>query len=139
MTEHEDAVRILKPWYKDRDFPEIKTGNDDIVAVVTDVAGRDRLIIEHNALIQKVRALAVENEKFKETLNNLSPSLVTGDKAWDVHNLCKTNYEQSIALKEAEKIIKYARGNPRQAVDMSHDYTRWIVEWLAKHSQKGGG
>ena len=42
----------LERWYEDRDFPEIKSSNADIVAVVIDKKDRTRIIEEHNTLVE---------------------------------------------------------------------------------------
>lgn len=38
-------------WYEDRDFPEIKASNDDIIAVVPDPDQRKRLVEMHNLIL----------------------------------------------------------------------------------------
>ena len=41
-------------WYKDRDFPEVKNSNADIVAVILNPNQLDRVIDEQNALVDRV-------------------------------------------------------------------------------------
>lgn len=45
-------------YYKDRDFPEIKVSNAEIVAVVPNLQQLQRLIIEHNILLEVVQFYA---------------------------------------------------------------------------------
>lgn len=47
-------------WYKDRDFPEVKVSNADIVAVIENPKQLQRVIDEHNAALERVWEL--ENE-----------------------------------------------------------------------------
>jgi len=39
-------------WYRDRDFPEIKVSNSDILAVVPDPQQLQRLIDHHNGVLE---------------------------------------------------------------------------------------
>jgi hypothetical protein len=41
----------MNNWYKDRDFPEVKASNDDIVAVIEDPKQLERVIKDQNALV----------------------------------------------------------------------------------------
>lgn len=41
-------------WYKDRDFPEVKASNSDIVAVIENPAQLERVIREYNQLLELV-------------------------------------------------------------------------------------
>lgn len=38
------------PWYKDRDFPEVKQSNADIVAVIENPKQLERVILEYNCI-----------------------------------------------------------------------------------------
>ena len=53
-------------WYKDRDFPEVKASNADIVAVIERPKELARVIKEHNELIDYIWELEHENKKLKE-------------------------------------------------------------------------
>jgi hypothetical protein len=52
-------------WYKDRDFPEIKApvqgSSADILAVCEDPLGLQRLIAEHNGVVDELAALRAAN------------------------------------------------------------------------------
>lgn len=50
MTDFE-LQRAFHPWYLDRDFPEIKSGNDDVVAVIENVKQRDRVLASQHKLL----------------------------------------------------------------------------------------
>jgi hypothetical protein len=41
----------INPWYKDRDFPEVKESNADIVAYIPRTKDLERVIRQYNALI----------------------------------------------------------------------------------------
>lgn len=60
---------LLVHWYKDRDFPEIKSSNSDIVAVVENPKQLDRIIREHNKLVDYVMSLEPTSVKFIKELN----------------------------------------------------------------------
>ncbi len=45
---------VLNPYYKDRDFPEVKVSNADIVAVIKNPNQLQRVIEEHNTLVDMV-------------------------------------------------------------------------------------
>ena len=44
--------RAFRPWYKDRDFNEVKSGNDDIVASLTNDRFLNRIIDSHNLILE---------------------------------------------------------------------------------------
>jgi hypothetical protein len=50
----------MKKWYKDRDFPEIKNSNSDIIAVITDPKQLERVIQEQNELVDRITFLESE-------------------------------------------------------------------------------
>lgn len=62
---------MLAYWYKDRDFPEVKTSNSDIVAVVENPKQLQRLIDDHNEAMEKLQEYYFENKRLVEELNNL--------------------------------------------------------------------
>jgi len=41
-------------WYRDRDFPEVKASNSDIIAVIMNPNQLNRVIDEQNALVDRV-------------------------------------------------------------------------------------
>lgn len=65
-------------WYKDRDFPEIKSSNSDIVAVIEDPNQLKRVLEEHNDLVYQLDACFADikaltrfmddNKKLRSTL-----------------------------------------------------------------------
>jgi len=63
-----ELQRVFTPWYKDRDFPEIKSGNDDVVAVIENPKQLDRIILSQQKL------LALLNDAFV-TISDLETSL----------------------------------------------------------------
>jgi hypothetical protein len=65
-----------KYWYEDRNFPEIKAGNDDIVAHVPLEEQRLRVIKEHNVLVDEVNNLKELLHKEKAKIHNLREDFV---------------------------------------------------------------
>lgn len=59
------------PWYKDRDFPEIKSGNDDVVAVVENPAQRARLLDAHNNLLTQIAEYKRLNSEMQAEVTEL--------------------------------------------------------------------
>ncbi|MCX9024614.1 MAG: hypothetical protein OIN85_00795 [Candidatus Methanoperedens sp.] len=53
-TEVPEDERLLRHWYEDRDFPEVKDGNDGVLGYVPNPADRKRLIERHNKLVDYV-------------------------------------------------------------------------------------
>jgi hypothetical protein len=47
-------------WYKDRDFPEVKVSNADIIAVIENPKQLQRVIDEHNAVLDRIWELEKE-------------------------------------------------------------------------------
>lgn len=43
----------LREWYKDRDFPEVKASNADIIAVIERPNELQRVIDDHNSLVDE--------------------------------------------------------------------------------------
>lgn len=69
-------------WYKDRDFPEVKSSNSDIVAVIEDPKQLERVIEEHNDLLGQleacfadIKALTRLFDQNKRLYNHLSIAL----------------------------------------------------------------
>lgn len=60
------------PWYKDRDFPEVKTSNSDIVAVILNPKELERVIYEYNKLEDQRDALRSSNDSAIDHLNRES-------------------------------------------------------------------
>lgn len=84
-------------WYKDRDFPEVKSSNSDIVAVIEDQRQLDRVINDHNALEERIVELNRQVNYWKEDSST----------AWDTcEDRRVENLELSFKLKLAEKCIK---------------------------------
>lgn len=56
----------IRHWYRDRDFPEIKgqvqNAPTEIIAVVEDTKGLDRLIAEHNGALDQMSAQLAEKD-----------------------------------------------------------------------------
>lgn len=44
----------LRQWYKDRDFPEVKASNSDIIAVIERPEQLQRVIDSHNKLLEEI-------------------------------------------------------------------------------------
>lgn len=57
-------------WYKDRDFMEIKSGNDDVVAYIPNSDQLWRIINAHNNLISKITQLEKENAELKKNFED---------------------------------------------------------------------
>lgn len=90
-----DFERMTSPWYEDRDFPEIKSGNDHIVAVVENRKQRDYLIHTHNAnlealeeKIKSVKSLEYKAESSDQHLKKFEELLavMANDFGWDNSN-----------------------------------------------------
>lgn len=45
---------MMDRYYKDRDFPEVKISNAEIVAVIPDLKQLERVIREHNGLLDQI-------------------------------------------------------------------------------------
>lgn len=56
----------MSPWYKDRDFPEVKVSNADIVAHIPNPKQLARVIDEYNALISIIYEKDREITRLKE-------------------------------------------------------------------------
>jgi len=65
-------MKEFNRWYKDRDFPEIKTSNADILAVVERPKDLQRLIDEHNAVLNELHTLQSLYGHFRGILKMLS-------------------------------------------------------------------
>lgn len=50
-------------WYKDRDFPEIKASNADVVAVIKDPKQLERVIRDYNELHAQLAQVTAERDK----------------------------------------------------------------------------
>jgi len=59
------APREFNRWYKDRDFPEVKASNSDIVAVIERPKELERVIDEHNAALDLLRSTLAEVAELK--------------------------------------------------------------------------
>jgi hypothetical protein len=44
----------MKYYYKDRDFPEVKTSNADVVAAIENPTELQRVIDDHNMLVDRI-------------------------------------------------------------------------------------
>ena len=53
-------MKVFTKWYKDRDFPEVKSSNSDIIAVIEYPKQLERVISEHNALVDRIWELEAE-------------------------------------------------------------------------------
>jgi predicted component of type VI protein secretion system len=64
----------MQYYYKDRDFSEVKVSNSDIVAVIENPEQLERIIREHNhlvdQLIDSIEREAKLREEFQALLNN---------------------------------------------------------------------
>lgn len=56
---------IFIPWYKDRDFSEVKSQGGDIVVFAPDSKQIERLIETHNTLLEYIEYLEWEIAKHK--------------------------------------------------------------------------
>jgi hypothetical protein len=52
-------------WYKDRDFPEVKAGNDDYLATIVTSVDLQRVIDRHNAILDAYIELWYEVRKLR--------------------------------------------------------------------------
>jgi hypothetical protein len=71
MTQHDADER---KWYEDRDFPEIKASNADVLAVVVDMRERYRLIEIHNAVLWTLAHEHARSAKLVEALEEIKDS-----------------------------------------------------------------
>lgn len=60
--------RAFVKWYKDRDFPEVKSGNDHIVAVIYHPEGLQQVINLQNELLESYLQKCQQLEKAIEAL-----------------------------------------------------------------------
>lgn len=58
--------RMYRPWYKDRDFSEVKSGNDDVVAVIENPEQLQRILYSHNILLGKYQELQTDKIYYVE-------------------------------------------------------------------------
>jgi hypothetical protein len=58
--------RVFEYWYEDRSFPEVKSGNDDVVAVISDKSQLRRIIDSHNMLLD---AYNEHKEQLRKAVN----------------------------------------------------------------------
>lgn len=61
----------LTRWYKDRDFPEVKSSNADIVAIIEKPEQLQRVIDEHNDLVESIFNYQSEIRGWKNGYKNL--------------------------------------------------------------------
>lgn len=99
-------INLIKRYYKDRDFPEIKTSNSDIVAVIERPKELARVINEHNALIDRLIDQDFEIArllKFKEAF----------EKHYDIYGYEKPHYllEQYEAIFGSKPASRYFDDN----------------------------
>lgn len=113
-----DRTRSPVVWYKDRDFPEIKISNAEIVAVVEDKIQLQKIIDEHNAellgygvyLDECVRK--ARTDAFEEAVKYVRWKMEALGK--DIHPAAKVAYEEAIRTIQTADM-------PRSVVDdMQH-------------------
>lgn len=63
-------------WYKDRDFPEVKTSNSDIVAVIENPKQLGRVINDYNALRSELAIAKAELAAERDKLAKLREALL---------------------------------------------------------------
>lgn len=68
MDIFEQGRRAFVSWYKDRDFLEVKSGNDDVVAYIPNSDQLWRIINSHNILISELEIKDREIKKLKAEL-----------------------------------------------------------------------
>lgn len=92
-------MRMFVPWYKDRDFPEIKSGNDDVVAVIQDPDQLERVIDSHNELLHSRNRYKDNYFKFAEFRfeSRHFPSILTNDEAVDLANRILNEIREEIS------------------------------------------
>lgn len=73
----------LRTWYKDRDFPEIKVSNSDIVAIIENENHLKRVIDEHNALV-----IELSSTRHKQEYDRLQVELAAAKEqlSWNLQN-----------------------------------------------------
>jgi len=77
MSENERDRLASREWYLDRDFPEIKASNADVLLAFhwdnpTKGAQR-RLVDEHNAAVEEIAALKAENIELRKVYSSTCP------------------------------------------------------------------
>lgn len=108
MTELE-LQRAFHPWYLDRDFPEIKSGNDDVVAVIENVKQRDRVLASQHKLLGLLNDAFVVISDLEKTLLHIQNTEISNKEVqksiiWNV-------YESLDAIKDfREDIIERSAG-----------------------------
>ena len=75
--------RVFKRWYKDRDFPEVKSGNDDVIAVISDLNQLTRIIDSHNLLLEKLLIAKEALEFYQFQDNKFFARIDTGPGLWE--------------------------------------------------------
>lgn len=122
MTTHKTALEIAKEYQAGRKCSE---QDKDFLPFYCHISGEDC-----DTLAAAVIELTATVERLTVELNHRA--------SMNIKYLSERHEEQSAALKEAEDIFKIARGNPKQGADMTHNYTRRIVDWLSKFGSKEG-
>lgn len=104
-----ELQRVFQPWYLDRDFPEIKSGNDDVVAVIENVKQRDRVLVSQHKLLALLNDAFVTISDLEKTLLHIQNSEISNseeqkDIIWNVN-------ESLNALKDfREDVIERSAG-----------------------------
>ena len=70
-------------WYKDRDFPEVKSGNDSIIATVTKPEELLELVLIHNELLDELDTKDREISRLKFLLEALEENNSRNYKYFD--------------------------------------------------------
>lgn len=68
------------PWYKDRDFPEVKASNSDVVAVIGSPKELQRVIDDYNKL-------EAERDELYDLVRDVARA-TTMDESWEQSERC---------------------------------------------------
>ena len=105
MMSNLELQRVFQPWYLDRDFPEIKSGNDDVVAVIENVKQRDRVLASQHKLLGLLNDAFVVISDLEKTLLHIQNT--------------------EISNKEVQKSIIW---NVNESLDAIKDFREDIIE-----------
>ena len=100
---------MISRWYKDRDFPEVKVSNADIVAVIERPEHLARVIADHN---ETVDALADAQHRLRLLDRVLTAACVIRTICVDSENAAGTEAYPLNALIEA--VSKYEKEYPNE-------------------------
>lgn len=95
-------------WYKDRDFPEVKASNSDIVAVIPSVKQLMRVISEYNTVENRNHELYDENLDLRTTLR-LAMRCLEAHNKWHITNDQYEGYPESELSETTDEVLSELR------------------------------